>query len=182
MISIKNLSFGIAIFLLTLFIGIYGINTFYSKGPDYNDFCPMYLGNQTACVSAGGSWVNGTSIGSGRPIETGKPVPVEGSYCDYDYTACQRNFEVAEEKYWKTTFIIALPLGIIIIAVGALVFGLEFVGAGLMFGGVGIIIYGVGGFWRFAQDWLKFSLSAVGLVVLIYLAYWMARRKKKRKK
>jgi len=71
-----------------------------------------------------------------------------------------------------------LPLGIIIIAIGALVFGLEFVGAGLMFGGVGIIVYGVGGFWRFAQDWLKFSLSAVGLVILIYLAYLMTKKRK----
>ena len=178
MISIKNLGFGIAIFLLTLFIGIYGINTFYSKGPDYNDFCPMYLGNQTSCVSAGGNWVPGeTRIESGKSVQ---PAQV-GSYCDYDYTSCQKNFETAEEKYFKVVFMIALPLGIIIIAVGALVFGLEFVGAGLIFGGVGILLYGVGGFWRFAQDWLKFSLSAVGLVVLIYLAYWMARRKKRKK-
>jgi membrane protein implicated in regulation of membrane protease activity len=68
-------------------------------------------------------------------------------------------------------FFIALPLGIVIIAIGAIVFGLEFVGAGLMFGGVGLIIYGVGGFWRFAQDWLKFTLSAIGLVIVIYLGY-----------
>lgn len=177
MISIKNLVFGIAIFLLTLFIGIYGINTFYDKGPEYNDFCPMYLGNETSCVSAGGNWVGGGA----SVIDGGKPVPV-GSYCDYDYTACQKKYDAAEEKYRRTTFIIALPLGILIIAIGALVFGLEFVGAGLMFGGVGIILYGVGGFWRFAQDWLKFSLSAVGLVVLIYLAYWMAKRGKKKRK
>tara|TARA_Y100000034_G_C6749373_1_gene332976 strand:+ start:263 stop:556 length:294 start_codon:yes stop_codon:yes gene_type:complete len=80
--------------------------------------------------------------------------------------------ESAQEKYSKNLFLIALPLGIVIIALGAFVFGLESVGAGLMGGGVGIILYGVGAFWRFADDWLKFILSLIGLVAVIGLAYW----------
>ena len=175
MISIKNLGFGIAIFLLTMFIGIYGINTFYDKSPDYNAYCnrtvDIYVNNSADCVSLGGEW---TAYQGPK-----EPTPVNG-YCDF-YSQCSKEFNNAEEKYFKVVFMIALPLGIAIIAVGALFFGLEFVGAGLIFGGVGIIVYGVGGFWRFAQDWLKFSLSAVGLVVLIYLAYWMAKRKKKKR-
>jgi hypothetical protein len=153
-----------------MFVGIYGINTFYSKGPDYNDFCPQYLGNETACAAVGGNWA-----ASGTEVMNGKPAPV-GNYCDYDYSICQKNYDNADEKYWKTVFFIALPLGIVILAVGALIFGLEFVGAGLMFGGVGIIIYGVGGFWRFAQDWLKFTLSLIGLVIVIYIGYWFNKR------
>ena len=172
MFSIKNLVFGIAIFLLTMFVGIYGINTFYGKGPDYKDYCPMYLGNETACSSLGGTWVpNG-----GEVVTAPQPKPVTRGYCDYDYTKCQKDFDSADEKYWKGVFFIALPLGIVIIGIGALAFGLEFVGAGLMFGGVGIIIYGVGGFWRFAQDWLKFTMSAVGLVIIIFLGYWFNKK------
>jgi len=170
--SIKNLVFGIAIFLLTMFVGIYGINTFYSSGPNYEDFCPGYMGNESSCALVGGDWAS-----SGTDINNGKPVPV-GNYCDYDYTKCQKDYDTADEKYWKTTFLIALPLGIFIIVIGAMVFGLEFVGGGLMFGGVGIIIYGVGGFWRFAQDWLKFTLSLIGLVIIISVGYWFNKRKK----
>ena len=64
-----------------------------------------------------------------------------------------------------------MPLGILVIVLGAVIFGLEAVGAGLMGGGVGIILYGVGGFWRFADDWLKFSISLLGLIILIWFSY-----------
>ena len=171
MFSIKNLVFGIAIFFLTMFVGIYGVNTFYEKAPQYDDFCNqtkvnIYINNSADCVGAGGVWnaYQGTQ----------KPTPAEG-YCDL-YYKCNQEFTDAEEKYYKKVFLITLPLGIIIIALGALVFGLEFVGAGLMFGGVGIILYGVGGFWRFADDWLKFTLSLIGLIIVIALGYWFAKR------
>ena len=73
---------------------------------------------------------------------------------------------------------VALPLGIIIIIIGAFVFGLEAVGAGLMGGGVGTILYGVGGYWRYSADLMKFLLSLVGLIVVIYVAYWFNHKYK----
>lgn len=175
MFSIKNLVFGIAIFFLTMFVGIYGINTFYEKAPQYDDFCNQTLGNvyfnnSADCVAAGGVW----NAYQGQQ----KPIPAEG-YCDL-YYKCNQDFTAAEEKYYKKVFLITLPLGIIIIALGALVFGLEFVGAGLMFGGVGIIIYGVGGFWRFADDWLKFTLSLIGLIIIIAIGYYFNMRLRKK--
>ena len=75
-----------------------------------------------------------------------------------------------------------MPLGIIIIAAGALIFGLEAVGAGLMGGGVGVILWGVGGFWQFAQNWLKFVLSLLGLIILIWLAYYFNKKFGEKKK
>jgi len=80
--------------------------------------------------------------------------------------------------------LITLPLGIAIIILGTLIFSLESVGAGLMGGGVGLILWGVTGFWEFAEDWLKFLLSLVGLIILIALAYYFNRKliKKRRKK
>ncbi len=169
--KIKNFVIGFAIFLLTLFVGIYGINTFYGKGPDYMDFCPTFIENESACVGAGGTWAPYQT--SAEIVNSPKPI---GGYCQYDYTNCQKEFDAADEKYWRDVFFIALPLGIIVIGVGALVFGLESVGAGLMFGGVGIMVYGVGGFWRFAQDWLKFSLSLIGLLILIWLGYRLNKK------
>jgi len=119
---------------------------------------------QERCEEIGGQW-NGEIV----PRKIGS-VDVQG-FCDRDFT-CRGELEDAREKYSRGIFLFALPLGIAVIAIGAFVFGLEAVGAGLMGGGVGIILYGVGGFWRFADDWLKFVLSLVGLVVVIWLAYW----------
>jgi len=174
--NLKNLLFGIAIFILTLLVGIYGINTFYGASPDYINYCPSYLENESACVNSGGTWTPDLVN-----VEV-KSVPVRSSgYCNYDYTSCQKNYDDAQKTYWKGTFLIALPLGIIVIVLGAIVFGLEFVGSGLMAGGVGILIYGAGNYWRFAQDWLRFTLSILGLVVLIWFAYWFNKRSGKKR-
>lgn len=176
--SLKNVVIGIAIIILTISVVVYGVNTFYNS-PEYQDFCGEFktaeiINDSERCEAIGGQW--NLDIG---------PRQVVGSegYCDRDFT-CRQEFEDARKTYSRTLFLITLPIGIIIIAVGALVFGLEAVGAGLMGGGVGIILWGVGGFWRFADDWLKFILSLIGLMVLIWLAYYFNRKfeKKKRKK
>jgi hypothetical protein len=179
--KIKNFAIGIAIIILTISVVVYGVNTFY-KQPEYNDFCPdvrttQYIDNEVDCIANEGMWFE-----DGIPrIDNGKNVT---GYCDRDYY-CRQDYEDARESYSRNLFLIALPLGIAIIAFGALVFGLEAVGAGLMGGGIGVILWGVGGFWQFAQDWLKFLLSLIGLIVLIWLAYFLNKKfdkKGKRKK
>lgn len=177
--SLKNVVIGIAIIILTISVAVYGINTFYNS-PEYSDFCdefktPEIIETQERCEEIGGQW---SSYGGPRPVGGAE------NYCDRDFT-CRGEYDDSREKYSRTLFLITLPLGIAIIALGALIFGLEAVGAGLMGGGVGIILWGVGGFWRFADDWLKFLLSLIGLVVLIWLAYYFNKKfdkKRKRKK
>ena len=177
MINVKNIIFAIAIFILTLFVGIYGISTLYGESPQYNDYCPEYLFNQTVCETEGGVWVNNTQAVADSRGEI-KQIQVSGGFCQYDYTVCQEALEDAQEKYYRKVFFTALPLGIVIILVGALVLGLESVSAGLMLGGVGMILYGTGAYWRFTDDWLKFLLSLVGLVILIWAAYWFNKKEK----
>jgi hypothetical protein len=173
---IKNVVIGIAVFVLTLLVGIYGVNTFYIAEPRWEDYCP-HITLETECIEIGGNWVNYSYENNGfkeQPI-----VPArESGYCDL-YPTCQENYETAREKYSRGLFFIALPLGIVVVAVGALVFGLETVGGGLMFGGVGIIIYGTSRFWDFAQDWFKFALSLVGLAAVIWIAYYLNKRSNK---
>ena len=164
--SLKNYVMGIVIIILTISVVIYGVNLIYQQ-PEYSDFCgeiriPKLVENQERCDEIGGNWA-----ASPRFVEGG----VEG-YCDSDFT-CRKEYDDAREGYSRNIFLIAIPLGIAIIALGALAFGLEFVGAGIMGGGVGIVLWGVGGFWRFADDWLKFILSLVGLVVVIWLAHYV---------
>ena len=161
--EIKNVVLGIAILILTISVVIYGINTFY-ESPDYDDYCEgiKFKGiveTESDCLEVEGEW--------------------DGYYCDVN-SNCRENYEEAREKYAKSVFLIAVPLGILIIILGALIFGLDFVGAGLMGGGVGVVLYGVGGFWRFAEDWIKFLLSLVGLIILIWFAYWFDKKNSKK--
>jgi hypothetical protein len=178
--NIKNLFLGIAIFILTISVGIYGISTLYHGQPKYETYCPTKQAyTEQQCFEINGTWIKYPEQRSNE-----KPIPVDqNGYCD-TYSICQPEFEKAQEKYARKVFLTALPLGIVIIAIGALIFGLVSVGGGLMAGGVGIILYGVGDFWGFAQDWLKFVLSLIGLIIVIILAYyankkWFSKDKKK---
>lgn len=173
--NIKNFVLGVAIMVVTISVMVYGINTFYEE-PQYNDFCeeyktPQISETQFQCESAGGKWNSYDA-----PV---KPEGITG-YCEADYT-CRQEYEKSSEIYRRNVFIIALPLGIIIIAVGALVFHLDAVGAGLMAGGVGTIIYGIGGYWRYTENWLRFVLSLIGLVALIWLSYYANKKWGKKK-
>lgn len=170
---IKNFIIGIAIFVLTIAVAVYGIQTFYEK-PLYEEYCPtihtaQFINNSIDCANNGGKWMNYTALDR-----------IEG-YCDREYY-CRQDYENLNEKYSRNIFLIALPLGILVIIAGAVFFGLEAVGAGLMAGGVGVIFYGIGGFWKFADTWLRFILSLIGLLILIYFAYWFNRKPGKKKK
>lgn len=172
MVEIKNIVLGIAIFFLTLSVGIYGINTFYQKAPNYNDYVPNVI-TYEQCLNVSGSWTNNTVI---SPDSPGKSIPAKSGYCQYDSNKYQKEYDDAREQYSRGIFFIALPLGIIVIAIGAIVFGLASVGGGLMAGGVGILFYGVVEYWQFAKDYLKFSLSLLGLIILIILTYYINKK------
>lgn len=158
--KLKDYIIGIAIIILTVSVVVYGTNTFY-KSPNYSDFCdefrgPKLIDNQTECLAVGGEW--------------------NGGYCDTDFE-CRKDYDSAREVYSRNVFIVALPVGIAIIVAGALIFGVEAIGAGLMGGGIGVILWGVGNYWPYSGDALRFALSLLGLAAVIWLAYWMNKRK-----
>jgi len=172
--SLKNIVIGIAILIITISVVVSGIHTFY-KAPNYEDYCGSYrnqkvIETQAQCEAVGGQWTS-------QDIKC-ITAPCPQGYCDLFEVSlnCGQQYDNANEVYSRHVFLIALPVGIAIIAIGMIVFGLEAVGAGLMGGGVGVILWGVGGFWRFADDWLKFLLSLAGLIILIWLAYFFNNR------
>jgi hypothetical protein len=175
--GIKEIVIGIAIIILSISVVVYGINTFYER-PDYEDYCGDkstigFVETKSECDSVGGKWT--TYVEHDEVLR-----PVEGKaegWCDVSYY-CREEYDNDLETYSRNLFLIALPLGIIIIIVGAVVFGLEAVGAGLMGGGVGVILYGVGNYWRYSADLLKFLLSLIGLIIVIYFAYWFNKKKR----
>ncbi len=174
--TLKNNIIGLVIVILTVSVAVTGINIFH-EGPEYEDFCgesrtAEVIETQERCEEIGGEW---NSEIAPRALDGAK------GFCDRDFT-CRNNLEDAREKYSRTLFLITLPLGIAIIALGAIFFGLEAVGAGLMAGGVGIVLWGVGSFWRFADDVLKFILSLIGLVIVIWVAYYFNKKFEKKGK
>jgi len=185
----KNVVIGIAILILTMFVSIYGINTLYEQ-PDYNDFCgdriakpfpdeericpsvctPMYEIKNNECIS--------DECGSGCGAD-GVNTFEKLSQCEIVLSGknCYDSYESANHNYSKKVFLTAIPFGIILIAVGAFAFSLNSVGVGLMLGGIGTLIYGAGGYWRYTENWLRFLISLIGLIVLIWIAYWFNKRK-----
>lgn len=165
MINLKGVVFGIAVFVLTLFVSIYGVNMVYDR-PEYNDFCSvdLYKGevqNESSCVDVGGSWSEYDKVGS-------PDLAVRG-YCDRDYM-CREAYDLKSERYSMNLFLLSVPLGILIL-IGGFFVALEFVSVGVMVAGVGTILRGVGGYWRYSEDWLRFLISLVGLGVVIYFSY-----------
>ena len=176
--NVKDMILGIAIIVLTIFVTFYGINTAFPK-PSYDDFCgtvqpQKIIENQTTCESLNGTWIP-------QQIECIRAPCIQG-YCDLYYT-CSQQYDTLSKERSKKVFFLALPIGILIVALGAFVFGLEAVGAGLMGGGVGTLIYGAGAYWPYTQNWIRFLLSLVGLVLLIWLTYfWNKKMHKKGRK
>jgi hypothetical protein len=170
--AIKNVVMGIAIIILTIFVVVYGVSTFYDR-PDYDDFCgERSLGaieTEAECIAVEGRW---------DAQEGPKPVSEDlvTGWCDVTYE-CRQDYDDAQEIYARNIFLITLPLGILLIVLGIVVFGLEVVGAGLAGGGVGVLLWGIGEYWRFGSNLLKFSLSLVGLGAVIWLAYWFNKKK-----
>ncbi len=186
MFNIKNIIFGLAIMILTIFVSVYGINTLYER-PEYDDFCSsarypvvdkldeqpicpavcveLYEIENSACVF--------NECGSGCGPDGLNTFDTQAQ-CELvlDGKNCYDEYDVAMKEYSKNVFIIAIPLGVVIIAIGASLFALESVGAGLMLGGAGTLFYGAQEYWYYAENLIKFITSLVGLIALIVFAYW----------
>ncbi len=192
--QMKNFVLGIAIMILTISVVVQGVGIFYDS-PDYDDFCassiyPKPIDNQTVCPAV---CVELYEIENGECVfnPCGSGCGADGAttfetleQCEIVLSGknCYNVYQESRENYSKNLFLITFPLGIIILAVGAIFFGLEVVGAGLMGGGVGVILWGVGSFWEYAGNLLKFVLSLVGLVAVIYVAYYFNKKFDKKKK
>ena len=191
--KIKDILLGIAIIVLTIFVTFYGINTIYPK-PNYEDFCkntyatkipsdrsicpavciPAYEIVRDRCVY--------NECGSGCGPDEINSFSSQSTCEDalYEMKCWERHDQAVRERS-KKVFFVALPLGLIVIALGAFAFGLEAVGSGLIGGGIGTLIYGSGAYWPYSQNWIRFLISLVGLVILIWLIYYFNKRMGKNK-
>jgi len=194
--NLKNVILGIAIMILTIFVAFYGINTVFPKSA-YEDFCPNYAkpypidtGTREVCpavcvpvykIDRDQCVYDECGSGCGPDSSSTFETLNECEQGIYDFK-CYERYDSASKDRARKVFFLALPLGILIIAIGAFAFGLEYVGAGLMAGGVGTLIYGSGAYWPYTENWIRFSLSLLGLVILVWLTYFFNKRFGKIKK
>lgn len=166
----RNFVIGLAVFILASFVVVYGLNMIIEK-PNYEDFCGgnLYeIDNAATCASAGGIWKNYST--------TEKETLVRAGECSSPIK-CYDDYNEANKKFRKIIFLFSVPLGVIIIVLGALIFSINSVGIGLMLAGVFTLIYGAGGYWQYGENWMRFLASLVGLIAVIFFAYWFQKKK-----
>jgi hypothetical protein len=191
--KIKEIFLGIAIAILTIFVSFYLINSIFPK-PEYKDFCNSYPETiptkereicPAVCVPMykilkGNCIYDECGSGCGPDnITTFSSL----SQCESELynLKCYERFDFVLKNRARNVFFIAIPLGIIIIIIGAFLFKLESVGAGLMFGGLGTLIYGSGAYWPHTENIIRFLISLVGLILLVWFSYFFNKKQKKKK-
>lgn len=181
--KIKNFIIGIAIMILTAFVAIYGIQTFYQERPEWDKYCgnitspPYEINKSSQCESMGGKWNPTYSDGRyGIPAKT-----TSEGYCDLHFY-CNQKLQDDSKIYSRNLFLISVPVGVILIAIGGALFALEAVGAGIMLGGIITLIYGAREYWPNAGNQFKFGVSLAGLIIVIILAYWLNKKYEKEAK
>ncbi len=86
------------------------------------------------------------------------------------YEECSSQYENAGDKYNPIVFVIAVIAGLISITMG-IILSLPSVSSGLMVGGIFLTIYGTARYWSNLSNWLRTSILAAVLVILIFLGY-----------
>lgn len=179
--NVKNMVLGIGIVVVYALALWQGIQAFYPT-PEWNDYCesdfrsvPFKDGVQcdynrvvedkaVECNSAGG-WFRYEYDENGCVVD---------GYCD----ECQISYNDASDKYSRNVFIISLIVGILTFIVGFLILSVEPVGSSLLASGVWAVFYGTVWNWRnFGTGW-RFGLLILVLVVLVWIALRLNRKKK----
>lgn len=154
----KKVGLSLAIMIVfNLFINV-GIYTFY-KGPQYNDYCTIEIGakevkTEAKCVELQGEW--------------------QGGYCDV-YKQCTEEFNAVEGVYNRNVFIALLAIGTIALIAGLFLQNVNAVATGFIFGGIISMFIGTVRYWSNMDEYLRFTILGVVLVILIGLGVYKLR-------
>ncbi len=193
MAKMKLVILGIAIALVLAFVAGFGVDTFY-KGPEYEDFCEEFMerkliNTQEECEAKKGKWtefegVRPTELRRNELICTKLSDDSDGislncrsrdnyeaptGSCDPDFY-CRKEFNDVEEVYAKNAFIILIIVGLVAVIAGVYL-KLHSVSSGIMGGGVLVMLYASMRFWRNLDEYLRFAILVITLVVLIWIGY-----------
>lgn len=161
----KKLGLALSILvILNVFFNV-GIDTFY-KMPQYDDFCPEELWqnvptDEKTCTDEGGFWRDDPYMENKTP----QGITIKG-YCDVAHT-CSQEFNDAQSVYNRNTFIVLTAAGAITVAVSIFLTLPSAVASGLLYGGVLSLVIGTMRYWTDMDEYLRFIVSGVVLLVLI---------------
>lgn len=169
--DLRGVLLGVVIAILTLSVVVFGVNTLYPRA-EWNDYCSdvqrEVIIDEAQCSAAGGEWTP-------SEIKCISPESCPTGYCDL-YVECSQEFEDAQESRALALFLILLPVSLIIIFLGFHVFKLDTVGFGLLLGGIFSLLYGTWGFFWSSNNFVRFILSLVALILVVWLAHFIASR------
>jgi uncharacterized membrane protein len=181
--NIKNLLLGIVISVIFVMFFVYGTKLVYDE-PEYDDYCNYSYYYPEKIVNC--------SFNSELQKEMQECANQRGTpRYEYDSNGCEESltcdlcsleYEEANKGYAKNLFLISLIIGIIVIAVSVIFIKVSAVSGGLMLGSLFFIIYGTARYWEFMEDVLRFVILGLALFILIWLAYYIARKDKKENK
>lgn len=165
----KKIALAIGIVIILSIFFNYGIYTFY-KPPKYESFCPQDLFSKTAatesdCTKNGGLW---HASGPEVPVITDEKRPT--AWCDIAYQ-CNKDFQVVRDVYNRNVFVILTILGILSLLAGIYIISVDAVTNGFLFGGILSIIIGAIRYWSAMDDYLRFIISGIALILLIWVGY-----------
>jgi hypothetical protein len=154
------------VIILNLFF-VYGIKVFYNA-PVFENFCPVSQVMQTPstqaeCVAHGGGW---TAYSNPVPVPQGATEPA--GYCDINFT-CQKEFTAANSIYNRNVFVALVILGVLSLIAGFFIRKSTAVSLGLSLGGVLALVVGSVRYWSDMNDYLRFGVLAIALIILVIL-------------
>ena len=155
MTFVKEAILGIIIAIIFFMFCMFGAKLIYDS-PDYGDYCDNDYYNSYE-----------------KPLNTSQLDEREATQKE-----CREEYELAREPYSKNMFIASLIFGILVILACAIFIDISSISGGLMFGSLIFILYGTGGYWEYMDDLLRFLILGAGLALLIYVAYWLNKKKK----
>ena len=159
MTKVKELILGVIIAIIFLMFCVFGTKLIYDS-PNYEDYCDY-------------GRINGNFYPMDeKPLNASQMEAQENAYKE-----CYDDYDIANESYSKKMFIISLIFGMLVILGCAIFININSISGGLMFGSLMFILYGTGGYWSYMDDLIRFIILGVSLGLLIYVAYWINKRK-----
>ncbi|MCK9569257.1 hypothetical protein M0R72_09990 [Candidatus Pacearchaeota archaeon] len=181
--DVKNLLLGIVIAVIFVMFFVYGTKLVYDE-PEYDKFCNQSYYYPEKIVNCSFNLELQKQM-TDCYNQQGIPkyeYDVDGCETSLVCDFCSLEYEKANRDYSKNLFLISLIVSIIVIAVSVILIKVSAVSGGLMLGSLFYIIYGTARYWQFMEDVLRFLILGLALFILIWLAYYLARRDKKENK
>lgn len=172
--AIQSIALAVGIIIVfNLFVN-FGVRTFYAP-LKYEQFCEegkaaRAYSERQSCEGVGGFWYEPGANPHGspypaRPVAVGEKYEPQG-WCDPNYQ-CNKNFQNSSELYNRNVFIVLIIAGVSALAIGLFIKAATAVATGFIFGGVVSLIVGTIRYWSDMQEYLRFIILGIALVILI---------------